>query len=126
MTDRRFVPHFNVTTIQGERCEYATLWQRMNLLLVVIPTARSSQRDAYVADLEAHMADLTAHETACVITSDNVSGLQCPAIVIADRWGEMGFLAQPQRLEDLPGVDALIDWLRHVQARCPECEGEAR
>lgn len=126
MTQSRFVPHFSVTTLEGEPCAYAELWQRKNLLLAVVPPSPSAQRDAYVSVLRTHMSDLSAHDTACVITSDEITGVRSPAIVIADRWGEIAFVAEPAAVEDLPGVDAIVEWLRHVQARCPECEGEAR
>jgi hypothetical protein len=126
MTDRRLIPHFSVTTVNGERCSYADLWQKKNLLLVVIPGSASSDRDAYISGLQVRVADLTAHETACVITSEDIPDVRSPAVVIADRWGEIAFVAEPRRLEDLPDIDAIIEWLRHVQARCPECEGEAR
>jgi hypothetical protein len=126
MTELRSVPHFSVTTIDGEPCVYAELWQKKSLLLVVIPTLASADRDAYISTLRNHIADLTAHDTSCVITSDDVAGVRCPAIIIADRWGEIAFVAEAASAANLPPVDTLIDWLRHVQGRCPECEGEAR
>jgi hypothetical protein len=126
MTEQRFVPHFDITTIAGERSQYADIWQKRNLLLVLLPPARSSDIDRYVSVLRDHTADLQATETACVITEDHVLGLAAPAIVIADRWGEIAYVAETGSPSELPAFDSLIDWLRHLQNRCPECEGEAR
>ena len=33
------------------------------------------------------------HDTSCVITGDDIAGVRAPAIVIADRWGEVAFVA---------------------------------
>jgi hypothetical protein len=126
MTDVRSIPHFSLTAIDGERCDYAALWQRKNLLLVVLPRAASHERDACIVRLQSHMADLTAHDTACVMTTDDVAGVNCPAVVIADRWGEVAFASEPESVPELPDLETIIEWLRHVQGRCPECEGEAR
>jgi hypothetical protein len=126
MTEQPAVPHFSVTTIDGRRSAYRDVWQRKNLLLIVIPRTESVERTAWLAAIQAHMTDLTAHETECVITSDRIDGIPCPAVVIADRWGEIAFVADAKSGSDLPDAEALIDWLRHVQGRCPECEGEAR
>jgi hypothetical protein len=126
MTKRCFVPHFSVTTIDGELCPYAELWQKKNLLLVVLPRARSSDIDSYVSVLRSHSGELQATDTTCVITSDRVPGVAFPGVVIADRWGEITFSAEARSASELPPYDTLIDWLRHIQSRCPECEGEAR
>jgi hypothetical protein len=126
MTDRRFVPHFSVTTIDGQTRRYADVWQRENLLLVLVPRAESPDRDAYLTNLRAQTIELTAYDTSCIITSDDVVGVRAPAVVIADRWGEIAFIAETESVARLPGVEAIIEWLRHVQSRCPECEGEAR
>jgi hypothetical protein len=126
MAERRFVPHFSVTTIDGEPCPYAELWQKKNLLLVLLPQTTSSDVDAYVSILQEHTGHLEAAETTSVITRDRVPGFASPGVVIADRWGEIAYVAEGRSASELPPFDTLIEWLRHVQSRCPECEGEAR
>jgi hypothetical protein len=126
MTEQRFVPHFSVTTIDGNPCTYAELWQKKNLLLVLLPQTRSSDLDGYVSVLQAHSGDLQATDTSCVITRDRVPGVASPGVLIADRWGEIAYVAEAGSASELPLYDSLIDWLRHLQSRCPECEGEAR
>jgi hypothetical protein len=33
---------------------------------------------------------------------------------------------QADSVDGLPSAVSLLEWLEHVQQRCPECEGEAR
>jgi hypothetical protein len=44
-----------------------------------------------------------------------------PGLVVADRWGEIVHVAR-----EVPRVADVLDWLDHLEQRCPECEGEAR
>jgi hypothetical protein len=118
------LPHFTVTSDAGETVAYSDLWQRRNLLLIVVD--RSREAEAYVARLRSRMPELTAHETACVITRDSIEGVGCLAAVVADRWGEVHYAAEPPSAAGLPGPDELIEWLRYVQMQCPECQGESR
>ena len=120
------VPHFTVTTSSGENFDYSDIWQRKNLVLVLLPHAESPSSTKFVNQLTAQMSDLTGDDGACVITRDRVSGVPSPGIVVADRWGEIHHLAGGKTVDDLPRPDDLIEWLRYVQHQCPECEGEAR
>jgi hypothetical protein len=120
------VPHFTVTTFSGESFDYSDIWQRKNLVLVLLPHAESAASTKFVDQLTAQMSELTGDDSACVITRDSVSGVPSPGIVVADRWGEIHHLAGGKIVEDLPRPDDLIEWLRYVQHQCPECEGEAR
>jgi hypothetical protein len=118
------LPHFTVTDDAGERVDYSAFWQRKNLLLVVLPG--SPDAEGYIPGLRSRMAELTAYETACVITHQPIEGVRPPAVVIADRWGEVHYAASPDSVAALPTVAELIEWLRYVQMQCPECQGEAR
>ena len=109
---------FRVTARDGRAVAYAEIWQKKNLVLVQLPYAGA---EPYVSQLDARMADLTAYETACVITRDQVPGLPSPGVAVADRWGELFFVAA-----GLEPVDELIEWLRYTQMQCPECRGEER
>jgi hypothetical protein len=119
------VPHFTVTTFSGESFDYSDIWQRKNLVLVLLP-AESAASTKLVDQLTAHMSELTGDDSACVITRDRVSGVPSPGIVVADRWGEIHHVADGKTVDDLPGPDDVIEWLRYVQHQCPECEGEAK
>ena len=119
------VPHFTVTTFSGGSFDYSDIWQRKNLVLVLLP-AESAASTKFVDQLTAHMSELTGDDSACVITRDSVSGVPSPGIIVADRWGEIHHVAEGKTVDDLAGPDDVIEWLRYVQHQCPECEGEAR
>jgi hypothetical protein len=119
------VPHFAVTTLDGARVEYRDLWQRQNLLLVFVASTDASSGRDRVSELVGVRPELAALNTACVITAERLAGFPASGVVIADRWGEIQAI-----VDDADDVvrdpDDILDWLRYVQNRCPECEGEAR
>ncbi len=119
------VPDFTVTTVDRRLIEYASLWQRKNLLLVSIPSDDSTSA-AYIANLDSRRAELTAHDTECVVTADSIRDVPRPGIVIADRWGEVHFVTSRTTARALPPAAELVEWLRFVQVQCPECQGETR
>ena len=121
MTVGGALPFFDVTTVTGERIKYADLWQRRNVLLVCLPADETTAHTSYANALARHSAELDAYSAVPVVTRDAVAGLPQPSAVIADRWGEVQYLAS-----GLPPVQSLLDTLDYVQRRCPECEGEWR
>lgn len=120
------VPHFRVAAVDDPIVEYSTIWQRRNLVLVVLSEADSASSRAYVSQLEAAVSAFHSHETECVITRDAVAGVASPAVLIADRWGEIIFVAGGSNVTDLPRLPDILDWIAYLQTRCPECEGEAK
>jgi hypothetical protein len=120
------LPHFNVTTLGGERFAYSDIWQRKNLLLVSLSDADSAGNAEYVSQLTSQMSALTGDDIACVVTRDKISGLPIPGVVVADRWGEIHHVAHAARIEDLTSPAGLVEWSRFIQHQCPECEGEAK
>ena len=120
------MPHFAVTRLDGSRASYDDIWQRKNLLLVLLPDEESVERAEYVSQLDDRSHEFTAHETECVITADHVLVLPPPGILIADRWGEIYFVGHGPLIADLPKIDEILEWLRFIEHQCPECEGEAR
>jgi peroxiredoxin len=120
------VPHFEVKTIGGELFSYSTIWQRKNLVLVAIPAAELEAPGTYVSQLVARRSEFTANDAECVVTGDRVPGIQSPAAVVADRWGEIVHVANTSRVDDLTSPDELLDWVDYLDRRCPECEGEAK
>ena len=119
------VPHFRVEALDHTQVAYSEIWQRKNLVLLLLPDQGSQVVDSYVAHLEGLMAELTPHDSACVISRSSVAGIPRPGIVVADRWGEIHFVTGG-RIEDLPAPAEILDWLRYVQVQCPECQGETR
>ena len=61
-----------------------------------------------------------------MITRDTVSGIPSPAVIVADRWGEIVHIAAGSQAGELPQAHELVEWVTYVQHQCPECEGEAR
>ncbi len=120
------VPHFTVTRLNGSRVSYGDIWQRKNLLFVRLPADESSERAAYVAELDDRSDEFTALDTECVVTADSVLDLRPPAVLIADRWGEIQFIGNGVQIADLPTIEGIIEWLRFIEHQCPECEGESR
>jgi hypothetical protein len=120
------VPHYAVTRLDGSRAGYDEIWQRKNLLLVLLPAEESVERAEYVSELVDNAQEFIAHETECVITADNVSGLPRPGVVIADRWGEIYSVNNGPTISDLPNIDGILEWLRFIRQECPECQGETR
>ena len=118
------VPHFRVRAVSGQAFEYSTIWQRKNLLLVLLRSSESGDR--YLAELSARSDEFRALEAECVVTRDDVAGWRGPGVLIADRWGEIVHLAALSDRASWPGVDELLEWIEHIQHRCPECEGEAK
>ena len=122
---RESMPHFEVTRIDGTPVRYDSIWQRRNLLLVVLPNGEKDGSEEYVARLTDRSGDISAQDAEWVITRDSIPDVPAPGVVIADRWGEVQFVAGSARVAGLPSPDDLLDWLAYVQVKCPECEGES-
>ena len=130
MTDSRILkrgdhlPHFEVRTVQGGVFRYSTIWQNKNLLLVLLP--KESSDAGYVSHLRAYDAEFGDLDTQCVIARDEVAGVRAPAVLLADRWGEVIHITAASESAQSPAADDLLPWLQYIQNRCPECEGEAK
>jgi hypothetical protein len=120
------VPHFEASTAEGVRFSYSTIWQRRNLLLITLPALESASSANYVSELTTRLPEFGDLDAECIVTRDAVPGLPGPGVLIADRWGEIVHLVVTADVVGLPPPQELLDWMRYVQTRCPECEGEAR
>ena len=120
------LPHVEATTVTGERFMYSHVWQRRNLVLVVLPIDDEVAGVAYDAQLRDQMVPFCAADTACIVTLDRVSGLPSRAVAIADQWGEIAYVAPVDDPSRLPSPTDLLEWVSYLQRRCPECEGEAK
>jgi len=117
------VPHFVVRSVDGTRLEYASIWQRYNLILVILPQTGA---DEYRRWVDGYASVIRALDARIVLTTDAIPGLPHPGAVVADRWGEIVSVAQATSESDLPDPAELVEWLQFVVSQCPECEGEAR
>jgi hypothetical protein len=120
------VPHFEVRSLTGARVNYSTIWQRRNLLLLVMAAIESEATRAYAADVTNRFQEFRDQDVECVVTRDAIDGVPSPGVLVADRWGEVAFAAAAKDVAGLPRPAELIEWLRYTLNRCPECEGEAQ
>jgi len=94
-------------------------------VLVMLPDSDPPSRND--ADrLITRVRGLNDDDTEWIVTRDPVEGLPCPGVVVADQWGEIAHVVHSSQVEDLPPPDELIEWVRYLQSKCPECEGEAK
>jgi hypothetical protein len=118
-----YVPHFDVTTVDGQRVPYQALWQRRNLLLIIVRPDQRESAVQYASLLAARRDEIEQAETTVVVTTDAVQGLPPPRVVVADQWGEVFYSASPPSADvsQFPPVDELLSWLQFVRMQCPEC-----
>lgn len=119
------VPHFEVTTIDGQQVRYATVWQHRSLVLVCLDDAHGSGgvETSYLKTLGS--LDRSGR-TALVVTRNSIREVPRPGALVADQWGEIAFVRGAESVEQLPAASELSEWLHWVQMKCPECEGEAK
>ena len=120
------VPHFRVATTHGRVVEYSTIWQHRNLVLVALSEADSASSREYVSQYETGFSAFHSNETDCVITRGAVAGVAPPAVLIADRWGELVHVAGASDVANLPRLPEILEWVAYLQTRCPKCEGETK
>ena len=119
------IPHFEVTTVGGERIAYATMWQRRNLVLVTLSDPDSDASRNYVSELCNRIWQFRAQNTELVMTPEQVPGIPHPGAVVADKWGEI-IDVRAAAAAGLPSAEDLLEWINYVETRCPECEGEVK
>ena len=118
------VPHFEVRTLDGARLRYSDVWQRRNLVLIVLAEPDLPAARQYAADVAGRLEGF--ENTIYALTDERLPALQGTNVLVADRWGEIYFAAEAAGVAALPTPDDLADWLLHVGHECPECQGEAR
>lgn len=119
----RYVPHFDVTTLEGRRVRYDEIWQRRNLVLVIISPQDREAGVRYAAQLRARRDAFDEGETTVVVTADAGPKLPARTVIVADRWGEILHLETASSGQSLqfPDVDELLSWVHFAQIQCPEC-----
>jgi hypothetical protein len=118
------VPHWHLMTVDGRSVSYASVWQRLNLVLVALPAR--VEATSYVSALGACCTEFNTRHTECIVTGDEVPGLPGPGVLVADKWGEIVQVWVGSTVDDLPSPRELLDWIEFIERRCPECEGEAK
>jgi hypothetical protein len=124
LTKGDHIPHFECTTIDDVRVSYAELWQKKNLALVCLSEDNSQDARSYVRSLREALPALSAHDAAVVVTTTPIAGMPVLGCAVADRWGEIQWVASADRISELPDAREIAAWLQYVEIQCPECEGE--
>lgn len=86
-------------------------------LIVVLPTAEPGREE------EGAWAPLVLHDDDARLARR--LGVKPPAVVIADRWGEIRLLDPAGDNHAFHDPDEIVAWLRFIAIECPECQGEA-
>ena len=118
------VPRFECVTIDDIRVNYADLWQKKNLALVCLSEDDSPEAQTYIQQLREALPALAVHDAVVVVTTNPIDGMPLPGCAVADRWGQMQWVASADRVVDLPSPREIAAWLQFVEIQCPECEGE--
>jgi hypothetical protein len=124
LTKGDHVPRFDITTIDDVRVNYADLWQKKNLALVCLAEDNSADAHSYIQQLREALPALATHDAVVVVTTTPIDGMPLPGCAVADRWGEMQWVASAERVAELPSPREIAAWLQFVELQCPECEGE--
>jgi hypothetical protein len=122
------MPHFEVTTVDGQRVRYADVWQHRNLVFVSVNPGDES----YARELAARAAEFGVAETALVVSAEPIRGVPTPGVVVADQWGEIAYVFDPRHPDEarrfdrrgttaMPSLRELLDWVTFVRMKCPEC-----
>src|SRR5262247_2217313 len=87
------MPHATIMTIDGAHVPYSRIWQRRHLLLVCLPDEQPEEGARYAAALAERHVEISGCDAECLVTRDRVPGLPRPGALVADRWGEIVFVA---------------------------------
>jgi hypothetical protein len=116
------VPHFETTAVDGRPFRYADVWQRSNLVLLILPKNVAAEARGYIAELQDRVAKLTPANSVVAAVEGPVAGLPASAIVLSDRWGEIAHVMDlPPALTAWPEAGDVVEWLEFIRMKCPEC-----
>ena len=118
------IPRFECVTIDDIRVNYADLWQKKNLAMLCLSEDTSPEAQSYIHELREALPALAMHDAVVVVTTNPIDGMPLPGCAVADRWGQMHWVASAERIGELPSPREIAAWLHFVEIQCPECEGE--
>lgn len=97
------------------------------LVAVLSHAAPCPECQAYLESLTAQATELAAWGARLHPGDAGLAaalGVDPPTIVIADEWREIQLLESSGQ-HALPSAQTVLEWVRWLGSRCPECEGEA-
>ena len=142
------VPLFVLPSADGGKTGPGALKSKYNMVLLFID-AEQSGRDYLQTLREIYPRILAEHARAMVVISHSAQEVEAlgkemqltfpllvdedgqttrrmlgdsniKALCVADRFGQVFFLESTACIEQLPGVEAALDWLEFIQIQCPE------
>ena len=119
------VPRFECTTIDDIHVSYADLWQKKNLALVCLSEDDSPDAQSYIQQLREAQKALAVHDAVVVVTTTPIEGMPLTGCAVADRWGEMQWIAAARtspscrrRARSRPGCNLSRFSARNAKAKC--------
>jgi hypothetical protein len=83
-------------------------------LAVVVPNGMANA---------ASFAETTSDALEILVDVESALAPGHAAVIIADEWGEVHFMADAGAGHELPAAEELVAWIRFLAIQCPECEG---
>jgi hypothetical protein len=112
-----------------DREVYASDFRGRRNLVLIFP-GQEREEFGLLNELRQHATDLQEEEAIVLIADgDNEAGRygtispegrRIAAVYVADRYGEVYFTAHCEPGKTLPGAAEVLDWLRFINAQCPE------
>ena len=118
------LPDVQVPSVDGDIVRLRTHSRLATVLLALHPEC--SACNAYREDIAAHGRQLSEWDGRVVAVGPLPDiGIEAPSVLIADQWGELAVVENAGEQHAFIDVQEVIDWLRFLATKCPECEGEA-
>jgi hypothetical protein len=93
-----------------------------DLVLVLVSPQERDDGARCQSQLQARRGEFEREETTVVVTTDAVPKLPTPAVLVADRWGEILYLetSSGDQTFRFPDVNELLSWMHFIAIQCPE------
>lgn len=107
---------------------------RLSRVLVLVHGPECEGCAAYARELEGEREEIRAWDGRVLLVGPGEDpegrlaaalGLRPPAVVVADRWGQVHEAREAGEGHDFLPVAEIVSWLRYLAIQCPECQGEA-
>lgn len=129
-TPGRRLPDLDLPSADGKGMRILPSGRRSHLI-VVVHERRCPACEAFVRSLEAEREEIESWDGRVLAVRDperrlgDALGLETPAVVVADQWGEVHLAHAAGDEHAFPTPAELVQWLRYLAIQCPECQGEA-
>jgi len=91
------------------------------ILVFTVGTAQDASKVKRELHLPLHVFADEQRRVHHALGAHDETGIAVPAVVVADRYGEVFNVWRTAEGGTLPTVDEILDWLRFINLDCPEC-----